>query len=385
MRLKLDKNTDAISPAIGQLKNLHTIALIINYSVEVRGGVSIPPERQDVTIPLELLNLPNLRTLEVNGALNLRLPPAAATSHIQSHIEQVIAIDWAKNSIPFLANLPILHQLILLEGEGAELPAGFDRLHKLRELRIERHTQPLALGESLCGFANLEELELSTQLQSPLPACLERLNRLKKVTMASCRREALPDKKEIHFPTALLFLANLEELTLWDAGRIEMPGALYGFEKLRTLTISKYPAWDVYIICPEDRDDCEQNLDAVIDYPNLQTIIVGTAKPLVGSVYEITHSDAEGNRISEKECDEILGIRRFIDLVDAAWKEGKLSNLTRIDMSVREENDIDTRTVWKRPASRKKSGNIIPASEDEPFWLLKEERERILYGEEKEE
>ena len=118
MRLKLDKNTDAISPAIGQLKNLHTIALIINYSVEVRGGVSIPPERQDVTIPLELLNLPNLRTLEVNGALNLRLPPKTTTSQIQSHIEQVIATRWAKNSIPFLDILP-LHQLKLITGVSA--------------------------------------------------------------------------------------------------------------------------------------------------------------------------------------------------------------------------------------------------------------------------
>ena len=372
LRLELHKNNiDTISPAIGQLKGLRSIALIIpGYAAHFRHGVIIQPTRDDVTIPAALLNLPNLRTLEVYGPLNLHLPPMT-TIRIQSHIEQVIATYWNRNSISFLGVLP-LHQLILREGQGAELPVGFDQLHNLRELQIEGNSEPLAVSESLCGFTNLERLELSTPLQSPLPRCLERLTYLKSVAMVSCRQESLPDKTKIYFPIALASLPNLEELTLWDIGRVEMPTTAYGLKKLQKLNVAKYKNRDIYRICSKQQTNNvgESNfdkidLDNVIDYPELQKITVNADIIFKGSTMKIAN---------DFDCDPVYGVRRFMGIIDAAWKKGKLPSLKQIDMWDRDNGDMNTIIVWRRPLSRDKSGAMFP--KHDVNWMLKKEREK---------
>jgi len=366
--LQLQKNIGAISPAIGQLKKIQTITLIEPVDSDNDG------KGYNLTIPLELLNLPNLQTLKIYGFLNLRLPSGVAASQIHSHIERIIALDWGKNSIPFLINLAHLRQLILRGGQGAELPVDFSRLHNLRELQIEGNTEPLALGESLCGLAKLERLELSTQFRSSLPRCLERLTRLKSVTIASCRQETLPDNTKIYFPITLASLPNLEELNLWDTGRIEMPNSSYGFKKLRKLTISGYPDRNLYRICAVETAR-GLNLDAVVGYPNLQKIILRTMSVLNHDTSAPTYSDVEKDNGMGDYDGPILGIRSFIGLVDAAWKQGKLHSLSIIDMWEPMDGDRELITVWKRPSSRDKSGNTIP--KNDVHWMLGKEREKV--------
>jgi len=364
--LKLGKDIDAISPAIGQLKNLKSIVLI---------GIdrAIYNQRHNVIIPLELLTLPHLKTLKVYGLLNLHLLTGLNAIKTKSKIEQVVVQDWEKNSIPFLGNLPKVRQLILLGGHGGKLPSGFDRLHNLRELHIA-NAEPLALGESLCGFTNLERLELSTPLRSTLPRCFERLTRLRSVTMASCRQEPLPDKGKIYFPIALASLPNLKELTLWANGWIEMPKTEYGFNKLQKLSVIKNPNGDMYNICLVhaeqtsniDESNLDQlNLDAVVDYPELQKIIVNARIFFKGSTIKTA---------DHLDYDPVRGIRRFMDIVDVAWKQGKLPSLKQIDMWDRDDGAMNAITVWKRPSSRDKNGTMLPTNDMN--WMLKKEREK---------
>ena len=328
---------DAISPHIGQLRDLQVLHIL--------GGTCNRDERRELTIPLELLNLPNLHTLIIRCVTDVRLPPGTEANQIQSKIERLHISGWIKNSIPFLGSLTQLREISLSLGDGLELPTGLEQLHRLRTLRIEEHAEPLAL-EPLCGLANLRQLELITQSR-PLPDCLTRLTHLKTVSMPSCRREDLPDKTKIAFPTVLASLPNLEELNLVaESYCIEMPKASYGLKNLRTLTVMPWVHDRSYGRCPdESRDtfdaehDCEQfDLDNVVEYPKLEKIILRDA-------------DLKGST-------QIQGIHRFLSILDTAWKQGKVPSLMHVDILAREDDPTKTVTVWKRPSTKMKSGII---------------------------
>jgi len=391
LNLKLHDDVHVISPAIGKAKNLRSFTLIESGGSlgDDGNGVVISSVRKNVTIPLELLNLPNLRTLKVYGPVNLHLPPGIHPSRIHSRIEQIKVSNWGKNSAPFLANLPKLRRLILQKSESQRLPSGFDRLQTLRELYIVDGSKPLDIGESLCGLTNLERLDIAVPLRSPLPRCLEGLTHLKSVSAASCRRETLPDQTKIYFPAVLASLPNLEELTLWEGRRIEMPDASYGFQKLRKLDIETDPTGtgDAYGIYPHCSADPEQpshpderyfnglDLDAVVDYPELQEITVASDMTFKGSTVKAAHKTLKGNGdYTPYNTDGIRGIRRFLGIVDTAWKNDELPSLEQIDMWNRDNGDMATMTVWKRPSSRDESGARL--HKHDVNWMTQEEQEK---------
>jgi len=372
------RNIDSISPQIGQLRNLQTLSLF-GSTGNTREG------RQEITIPPELLNLPRLRTLILDGISDVRLSPGTKASQIQSHIERLRISGWTENTIPFLADLTQLRELSLKMGNGSGGPIGLERLHNLRALWVEENAKPLAL-EQVCGLANLERLFLFTQLKYPLPKCLERLTRLKAVAMFSCRRESLPDKTKIYFPVILTSLPSLEGLSLFDEGAaIEIPKTSYGLKNLRTLVVTRTPSDQMYEKCPAEGIDSSNrdaiydflDLDAVVDYPKLERIILQTSGTLKGST--LPGPGPHAKDMSNLDIDPIRGIRRFLGIVDAAWKQGKLLSLKQIDMAEPsvggegEDGDGKLTTVWKRPSSQDESGIMIPKN---MRWMLKKERDK---------
>jgi len=179
---------------------------------------------------------------------------------------------------------------------------------------------------------------------------------------------------KIYFPVALVSLPNLEELNLWDAGRIEMPKARYGLKKLRKLSIAGYPDRDLYVLCPAETEQASGvNLNAVVGYSKLQKIIL-RATGLDYKIPELTYSEAERDGDMSDHDAPILGIRSFLAFVDAAWKKGKLHSLNQIYMTQPqfEDEPVKLIMVWERPSSRDESGNIIPT--DDEYWMLKKER-----------
>ena len=383
------RNDIIISPAIGQLINMQSIELINDQPIDD------PIEIYNVTIPLELINLPNLRSLSIRGKINLHFPFDTKLAQIQSRIEEVsLTFGWEKNSIPFLGELTELRQLELYQGEGIEFPYGFERLHNLQNLSITNHpAQPFILDERICGLTKLENLELNSQLKYPLPSCINRLTQLKEVTMAACRRELLPDGTAIQFPVPLTTLPNLEILRLWDASSIEMPNAPYGLNNLHTLVITEYPDSAIYDLCAGIESDYQLlndkaywgrplKLDAVANYPKLQKLILNTLLDLDISLIENERNDYPygytpefpimtiGSNIEIHEL-TILAIRRFLDLIDTAWKAGKLPDLNQIRMWYRGNEDLYTIAVWERPASIEISGITLP--KDNANWLLEKE------------
>ena len=366
------KNIDAISPRIDQLHNLQTLFLSGSTT-------NLRNERYELTIPLEVLNLSNLRILIIDGISDVRLPLGTETSQIQSPIERLQVTGWTKSSIPFLGSLTQLREIRLVSGYGPELPAGLEQLRALRALQIEEHAEPFAL-EPLCGLAGLERLELVTQVQYPVPDCLTRLPRLKSVSMVTCGREPLPDKTTIYYPAILTSLTSLENLTLWVDGRhLEMPNASYSLKNLRTLTVTN-SLERVHGLCPAESLNqpmhdviIEQssgnaiydhlNLDAVLDYPKLEKIMLYTESTLKGSILPIIDSKTKKTVDTQKfERDPIRGIRRFLDIIDMAWRQGKLPRLEQVDMLDHSPEGMGMSnpiTVWKRPSSRTKNGTIL--------------------------
>ena len=362
LRLNI-QNDVIILPTIGQLQHLQSIDLI-NW--EYSG------ECYDVIIPLELLNLPNLKKLTVYGKLNLQLSSNISTSQIHSNIEYVEISSLCQiSSIPFLCDLSELRQLVLVDVNIGELPPGFERLHNLRSLSIIYNSKPFVIDERICDLTNLELVELDMQLNAPLPTCFERLTNLKRVSMPACYRESLPDSTMVQFPVTLAALPNLEELNLWDEHGVEMPSAQYGFKNLKYLNIETYPR-DMsyhYHHCSSD-DKTDINLDAVADYPKLQAIRIDSIFDLDASLVEYIQGEPLDARELRRSM-KILAIRRFLNLVDAAWKEGRLPDLRKIDMWDRSGYYRETITVWWRPETFNLSGIMLPT--DNINWLLQKE------------
>jgi hypothetical protein len=197
--------------------------------------------------------------------------------------------------------------------------------------------------------------------------------------MASCRQESLPDKTRIYFPVALASLPNLEELTLWSVGRIEMPKASYGFNELRKLTISRYPNSAMYSICPAETGQASsrggQNIDAAVGYPKLEKITLESS--FLDSTLPVPkYSDTERDKGLGDNDRLILGIRSFVRFADTAWKSGEVPSLDRIYMTEPQIEDEWGKliTVWKRPSSEDESGNRIP--KNDARWMLGKEQEK---------
>jgi len=342
LSIRISKEIDNISPSISQLKNLQVLHLLGEASKD-RYFV------HNVTIPLELLNLPNLHTLVVYN-MNLLLPSDVDPAHIQSHIETLDIDNWGSNGAPFLAILPQLRQLYIsigwiypeiesektiigVEIKEADLSLFLNRLPNLQKLHIWSRG-PVPLDENLCTLSNLDELVLDISY-STLPYCMKQQTNLRSVSMPICGRGSSPDYAEKDPLIILASLPNLESLTLWReySAAIEMPDVLYGFHKLRYLKISGNRDTDLFLYsnCAKDFPDHIMSLNAVIDYPNLELINIGND-------FQISNDN----------------INSFIIALDNAWKEGNVSQLEQI---IAKET-----IVWQRPLSREMSGNMLPAN-----------------------
>ena len=343
--LTIDKEIDAISPAIGQLTKLQVLYL---------RGASDNDEwyTHNVTIPLELLNLPNLHEFYV-GAMNLFLPSGVEASQVQSHIETLEVSNWGSEGASLLASLTQLQQLSIYVGytypeirsektgsggvdvKNADLSLFLDKLPELRKLYIwSRGTLPL--DESLCALTNLEELTLE-MAYSPLPDCLVRLTHLQSVKMPICASESKSYQIEKDPLMILAPLPNLEFLTLWGEPPIlpiAMPDVTHGFDKLRELYVGEFPeprGQLVFGMCPSKSMFHIMNFDSIFDYPNLE---------IFGFMPEIIQS------VPPKF------VCSFVETVDANWKEGKLLRLKKIWGYGYQ--------VWQRPASIEISGITLP-------------------------
>ena len=343
--LEIDEKIDAISPAIGQLTKLQMLYLL---------GASSDDEwyAHNVTIPLELLNLPNLHTFVIDG-MNLFLPSDVEASQVQSHIETMRISNWGSEGAPVLACLTQLRQLYIkigttypkirsektapggIEVKEADLSLFLNQLPELRKLHIWGW-ETLLLDESLCALTNLEELTLETAY-SPLPDCLVRLTRLQSVKMSICASESKSYQIAKDPIMILASLPNLEFLILWGDPPIlpiVMPDVTHGFNKLRELYVGEFPeprGQLVFGMCPSKPMFPIMNFDNIIDYPNLETF---------GFMPEIIQS------VRPKF------ICSFVETVDANWKEGNLLRLERIWGYGYQ--------VWQRPASIEISGITLP-------------------------
>ena len=341
--LRIKKPIDTISPTIGHLKSLQLLKLVGIFSYEQMNHT--------VSIPLELLNLPNLHTLKADD-IKLVLPFGTDINQIHSNIEAFHFGRLENGDAPFFSSLPQLQQLYIfvdwysdiwpefnasggIDVENMDLSLFINQLPNLRKLNIISRA-PINIDQSICTLDNLEMLEL-VMPYSQLPECMDRLIHLHRMSAPVCGRESSPEIKSNI--TILASLPNLESLTLWTSYSLEMPEAASGFNKLRELTLAGFPRPDLFVcrLCPEAYYDrtIVTNLSAVTGYPNLERIIIPEIWP------------------SYRELSEFYSfVNTFIDIIDDAWKEGMVNQLEQIE--------VTETSVWQRPLSREITGNMVP-------------------------
>jgi internalin A len=215
---------------IGKLKQLESLILgkkvegyerVGNRNLEKVSGNNLK------TLPPELLDLPNLRKLDISGN-PLESIPDVVTQIL--HLEELILIRVELTEIPdAIANLTNLTQLDLSGNEITEIPEAIANLTNLTQLHLSSN-EITEIPEAIANLTNLTQLDLSGNEITEIPEAIANLTNLTQLHLS--------DNQITEIPEAIANLTNLTQLHLNNNQITQIPKAIANLTNLTQLHLS---------------------------------------------------------------------------------------------------------------------------------------------------
>ncbi|WP_235526239.1 leucine-rich repeat domain-containing protein [Nostoc piscinale] len=141
------------------------------------------------TLPLELLDLPNLRRLDISGNPLKKIPGVVTRI---PHLEKLILIRAELTEIPEdITKLTNLTQLDLSSNQITEIPEALAQLTNLTQLYLSSN-KITEIPEALTKLTNLTQLDLSSNQISEIPEALAKLTNLTQLDLSSNQISEIP-------------------------------------------------------------------------------------------------------------------------------------------------------------------------------------------------
>ena len=204
------------------------------------------------TLPSELGELTNLRTLKANGNRLSKMPREL------QQLSQLECLELAKNEFKdlpaFLGQMPHLASVALADNMLTEMPAALAVQPNLRTVDLRRNTIR-AIPPAFWEKQTLTQVMLDQNELRALPADLSRLRRLETLSVSDNKIKDLPEsivklaslqhlnveRNDIDaLPKELEKLADLQSLRLMGNRVTVLPTSLAKLSKLRTLSIDPH-------------------------------------------------------------------------------------------------------------------------------------------------
>ncbi|ODG98070.1 Ras family protein [Nostoc sp. KVJ20] len=231
------------------------------------------------TLPLELLDLPNLRKLDISGN-PLESIPDVVTQIL--HLEELILIRVELTEIPeAIAKLTNLTQLHLRNNQITEIPEAIASLTNLRELHLDGN-QITEIPEAIASLTNLRLLHLNDNKITEIPEAIAKLTNLTQLHLSGNQITQIPE--------AIAKLTNLTLLILHNNQITEIPEALANLTNLRLLMLNG--------------NQITQIPEALANLTNLTHLDLSdnqiTQIPeALANLTNLTHLDLNGNQITQ--------------------------------------------------------------------------------------
>ncbi|GBO51562.1 hypothetical protein APA_526 [Pseudanabaena sp. lw0831] len=178
-------------------------------------------------LPLELLNLPNLRKLDLSGN-PLESIPIVITQMLQ--LEELSLLRVALNKIPDeISNLVNLRQLDLRYNKITQIPDALANLANLTQLDL-RSNQITQIPDAITNLANLTQLYLSSNQITQIPDAIANLANLTQLYLSSNQITQIPD--------AIASLTKLTQLYLSSNQITQIPDTIINLANLTSLDLS---------------------------------------------------------------------------------------------------------------------------------------------------
>ncbi|MBD2455374.1 leucine-rich repeat protein [Nostoc sp. FACHB-87] len=255
------------------------------------------------TLPHELLDLPNLRKLDISGN-PLESIPDVVTQIL--HLEELILIRVELTEIPeALAKLTNLTELDLSSNQISETPEALANLTNLTELDLSSN-QISQIPEALSNLTNLTQLYLHNNQINKIPETLTNLTNLTQLILTLNQISEIPE--------ALANLTNLTQLYLNGNQISEIPEALANLTNLTQLYLNSNQISEI----PE----------ALANLTNLTQLILSN-----NQISEIPEALAQLTNLTEL----YLGDNQISEIPEAL---AQLTNLTRLDLGRNQITEI---------------------------------------------
>jgi internalin A len=294
------------------------------------------------TLPLELLDLPNLRKLDVSGN-PLENIPDVVTQIL--HLEELILIRVELTEIPeAIAKLTNLRELHLSSNQITQIPEAIAKLTNLRELDL-RNNQITQIPEAIANLTNLRELHLHNNQITQIPEAITKLTNLTQLHLRNNQITQIPEaiaklsnltQLDLHnnqitqIPEAIAKLSNLTQLHLHNNQITQIPEAIAKLSNLTQLHLSG--------------NQITQIPEAIAQLTNLTQLILHNNKitqipEALAKLSNLTQLILYNNQITQipeviaklsNLTQLYLGGNQITQIPEAL---AKLSNLTQLDLS----------------------------------------------------
>ncbi|MBD2596211.1 leucine-rich repeat domain-containing protein [Nostoc spongiaeforme FACHB-130] len=179
------------------------------------------------TLPLELLDLPNLRKLDISGN-PLESIPDVVTQIL--HLEELILIRVELTEIPdAIAKLTNLTQLHLSFNKITQIPEAIAKLTNLTQLHL-RNNQITQIPEAIAKLTNLTQLHLNDNQITQIPEAIANLTNLTQLDLKGNQITQIPE--------AIANLTNLMQLHLSGNQITQIPEAIANLTNLTQFHLS---------------------------------------------------------------------------------------------------------------------------------------------------
>ncbi|WP_244917970.1 leucine-rich repeat domain-containing protein [Nostoc linckia] len=291
---------------IGKLKQLESLILgkkVKGYE-EVEGRFFEKVSGNNLkTLPLELLDLPNLRKLDISGNPLESIPDV---------VTQILHLE----------------ELILIQVELTEIPDALAKLTNLRELNLSDN-QITQIPEVLANLSNLTQLDLSDNQITQIPEAIANLTNLTKLDLFSNQITEIPE--------AIAKLTNLTQLDLFSNQITEIPEAIAKLTNLTQLLLSG--------------NQITQIPEAIAKLTNLTQLRLGLNKiteipEVIAKLTNLTQLQLSSNQITQipEAIAKLTNLTHLVllnnQITEIPEAIANLTNLTQLHLSVNQITEI---------------------------------------------
>ncbi|BAY17153.1 small GTP-binding protein domain-containing protein [Anabaenopsis circularis NIES-21] len=301
------------------------------------------------TLPLELLDLPNLRRLDISGNPLKKIPGVVTQI---PHLEKLILIRAELTEIPEdITKLTNLTQLVLNYNQITEIPDALAQLTNLMQLEIN-FNKITEIPDALAQLTNLTQLDLSENQITEIPDALAQLTNLTQLDLGENQITEIPDalaqltnltqldlscNKITEIPNTLSQLINLTQLYLGENQITEIPEAITNLANLYKLYLSN--------------NQIKEIPDGITNLTNISELLLWNNKiteipDVIANSTNLTELDLFDNEITE--IPDVLAQLKNLSKLELSKNKiteipellANLTNLTHLALSSNEITEI---------------------------------------------